>query len=146
MPALERIKRPIDSWRTVCQRNRAQNSVDVRIAPVVPRGCAQRVSATLPQAVARIAQELQPEAIILFGSYAYGEPTPDSDVDLLVIWQTDAPGTERSWSVSRLLIPRLFPVDILVRTPDEIEDALAQGDFFIREIITRGKVLYERRQ
>ncbi|MGQ9503210.1 MAG: nucleotidyltransferase domain-containing protein, partial [Anaerolineae bacterium] len=82
----------------------------------------------------------------LFGSYASGTPTPDSDVDLLVIMETEASGKERSWAVSRLLIPRPFPVDILVRTPQEIERALAEGDFFIREIIAQGRVLYERRK
>ncbi|MGQ9787060.1 MAG: nucleotidyltransferase domain-containing protein [Anaerolineae bacterium] len=116
------------------------------IAPIVPVGCERQVSETLPAAVERIVQELQPEKIILFGSYASGTPTPDSDVDLLVIMETEASGKERSWAVSRLLIPRPFPVDILVRTPQEIERALAEGDFFIREIIAQGRVLYERRK
>lgn len=116
------------------------------IAPIVPVGCEQQVSETLPAAVERIVQELQPEKIILFGSYASGMPTPDSDVDLLVIMETEASGKERSWVVSRLLIPRPFPVDILVRTPQEIERALAEGDVFIREIMAQGRVLYERRK
>ncbi len=123
------------------QQHSAQPNV-----PVIPLGCERPVSETLPVAVERIVRELQPEKVILFGSYAYGTPTPDSDVDLLVIWETDAPGKERSWAVSRLLIPRPFPVDILVKTPQEVERALAKGDFFLREIMTRGKVLYERRQ
>ena len=94
----------------------------------------------------RIVEALQPEKIILFGSYAYGMPTPDSDVDLLVIMETTAPHVERYLSVSRLLRPRLFPVDILVRTPGEIERALRSGDFFIQEILSRGRVLYERNE
>lgn len=73
-----------------------------------------------------------------------GRPTPDSDVDLLVILETDASTTERYLAVSRLLYPRPFPVDILVRTPREIEQALKAGDFFIREIVSQGRVLYER--
>jgi predicted nucleotidyltransferase len=116
------------------------------IAPIIPPGCERQVSETLPAAVERIARELQPEKIILFGSYAYGTPTPESDVDLLVIMETEAPSKERSWAVSRLLIPRPFPVDILVRTPQEIERSLGKGDFFVREIMTCGKVLYERRK
>ncbi len=103
------------------------------------------VSETLPEAVQRIVQALQPEKIILFGSYAYGTPTPDSDVDLLVVMETAAPATERYLAVCRLLRPRPFPVDILVKTPQEIEQSLKKGDFFIKEIVTRGKVLYERR-
>jgi len=59
--------------------------------------------------------------------------------------ETDKERSERSWQVARLLIPRPFPVDILVRTPEEIQRALENGDFFIREIVTQGKVLYERR-
>jgi len=114
------------------------------ITPIVPIGCERQVSETLPAAVERIVQELQPEKIILFGSYAYGTPSPGSDVDLLVIMETEESSKERSWAVSRLLIPRPFPVDILVRTPQEIQRALAKGDFFIREIIAQGRVLYER--
>lgn len=83
---------------------------------------------------------------MLFGSYAYGTPTADSDVDLLVILDTDVPRRERAWLVSRLLIPRPFPVDLLVKTPDEIARALSGRDFFIQEIMARGKVLYERPQ
>jgi predicted nucleotidyltransferase len=115
------------------------------IASVIPIGCERQVNETLPEAVARIVHELHPEKIILFGSCAYGTPTRDSDVDLLVIMQTQAKGADRSWAVSRLLIPRPFPVDILVKTPQEVQLALEKGDFFIREILTRGRVLYERR-
>ena len=89
---------------------------------------------------------MRPDKIILFGSYANGRPTPDSDVDLLVVMNTTASSKERSWAVSKLLIPRPFPVDILVRTPKEIKLALGKGDFFIEEIVTQGKVLYERRE
>lgn len=116
------------------------------IAPIVPAGLKRRVSETLPEVVERIVAHLDPERIVLFGSYAYGVPSADSDVDLLVILDTDAPRRERSWLVSRLLIPRPFPVDILVKTPQEIEQALAGRDFFIQEIVARGKVLYERPQ
>lgn len=114
------------------------------IPAIVPTGLQRRVSESLPEVVARIVAQLDPDKIVLFGSYAYGAPTPDSDVDLLVILDTDAPRRERTWMVSRLLIPRPFPVDILVKTPQEIEQALAGHDFFLQEIMRRGKVLYER--
>ncbi len=114
------------------------------IPAVTPVGSTEPVSRTLPAAVRRIAETLHPEKVILFGSYAYGKPTPDSDVDLLVIMKTNAPRTERYLAVSRLLIPRPFAVDILVRTPTEIQTALKKGDFFIEEIISQGKILYER--
>jgi predicted nucleotidyltransferase len=116
-----------------------------RLPPITPTGCERPVSETLPEAVRRIARTLRPAKVILFGSYAYGTPTQDSDVDLLVVMNTTASSKERSWAVSQLLIPRPFPVDILVKTPKEIEQALDRRDFFIEEIITQGEVLYERR-
>lgn len=103
------------------------------------------VSKTLPQAIKRLVSELKPEKIILFGSYAYGNPTPDSDVDLLVVMDTKASYKERYLAVARLLRPRLFPVDIIVKTPKEIEEALKTNSFFTKEIYTKGVVLYERR-
>lgn len=118
--------------------------IGLQNSTMIPTGLNVPVGEALPRAVDRIVQALHPEKIILFGSYAYGNPTPDSDVDLLVVMGTPQPHQERSWAVSRLMLPRPFPVDILVRTPKEIEQSLAKGDFFIREIVTRGKVLNER--
>ena len=114
------------------------------VASVTPLGFCTSVADRLPEVVQRLVADLRPEKIILFGSYAYGNPTPDSDVDLLVILQTDKTSTERYLTVSRLLYPRPFPLDLLVRTPQEIEDALRTGDFFIQEIVAQGRVLYER--
>ncbi|MGB0383841.1 MAG: nucleotidyltransferase domain-containing protein [Ardenticatenaceae bacterium] len=121
-----------------------QQSNPWQIAPITPTGLPAPVSETLPLATQRIVEGLQPEKIILFGSYAYGTPTPDSDVDLLVVMETNLSSTQRFLAVSRLLSPRPFPVDILVKRPNEIKHALAAGDFFIKEIISEGKVLYER--
>ena len=116
----------------------------LRHPETVPVGLKVSVGKSLRPAVQKIVAELKPEKIILFGSYAYGLPNPHSDVDLLVIMKTRASLKERSWSVSRLLLPRPFPVDILVKTPKEVEKALEAGDFFLKEILTRGKVLYDR--
>lgn len=103
------------------------------------------VAETLPGAIERIVSKLKPEKIILFGSYAYGNPTPDSDVDLLVIMNTKAKDVDRYVAVSNLLYPRQFPVDILVKTPTEIKaEAHKKSNFFLREILKKGKVLYER--
>lgn len=93
----------------------------------------------------RIIYAVNPEKIILFGSYAYGNPTPDSDLDLLVVMETQARAAERVLAVSRSLRPRPFPMDILVRTPAEIDMAFRSGDAFIQEIFAKGKVLYENR-
>lgn len=116
----------------------------LRYPGTIPVGLKMPVGKSLRPAVQKIADELKPEKIVLFGSYAYGKPTPHSDVDLLVVLKTSKSLKERSWMVSRLLLPRPFPVDILVKTPKEIEKALRSGDFFLQEILTRGKVLYER--
>ena len=113
---------------------------------VIPTGFVMPVAEALPEVVQRIVQTLHPEKIVLFGSYADGTPTSDSDVDLLVVMETTAPPVERYLAVSRLLRPRPFPVDILVKRPDEIQSALEAGDFFIREVLSRGQVLYEREQ
>jgi predicted nucleotidyltransferase len=99
----------------------------------------------LAEIVRRIVTVFAPEKIILFGSYAYGEPSIDSDVDLLVIQKTSLQRVERTVAISELILPRPFPVDIFVKTPNEIQDALSKNDPFIKEIISRGRVLYEQR-
>jgi predicted nucleotidyltransferase len=93
----------------------------------------------------RIVVACDPHRIILFGSYAYGHPSADSDVDLLIVMESDERPAARAMRVSRLLRPRPFPMDILVRTPEEIQRRLNMGDYFIREVIERGRILYERR-
>ena len=116
----------------------------LRTSNIAPTGFGVPVAKQLPKAVRRIVEALSPEKIILFGSYARGNPTPDSDVDLLVIMETDLSITERYLKVSNLLYPRPFPVDIIVKTPKEIERAISSNDNFIREIVLKGRVLYER--
>ena len=118
----------------------------LRRPETIPLGLKIPVGKSLRSAIQKVVEELKPEKIILFGSYAYGTPSPHSDVDLLVIMKTKASLKDRSWAVSRLLLPRPFPVDILVKTPKEITKALESGDFFLKEIMTRGKVLYDRHQ
>ncbi len=130
--------------RPQATRSHASHFLKSKLPAVRPAGGELPLNQTLPQAVGRIAQSLRPEKIILFGSYAYGRPNADSDVDLLVVMRTKASPKERHLAVCRLLRPRPFAVDLLVRTPQEIKIALQRGDFFIQEIMTRGQVLYER--
>lgn len=102
-----------------------------------------RVSPDLIQSVVdHIVQTFDPEKIILFGSHAYGEPKPGSDVDLLVVLETDKPREKQKEIRQFLLSP--FSLDILVWTPQEIAQRIPLGDFFLREIITKGRILYER--
>jgi predicted nucleotidyltransferase len=89
-----------------------------------------------------IAREFHPERIILFGSYAWGTPDDSSDVDLLVVVR-DAPSPVKAASEITYRIPHDFAVDILVRETDVLERRLELGDWFLKEIVDRGKVLYE---
>lgn len=111
---------------------------------VIPTGSTEPVVATLPDALRRLVAKVRPESVILFGSYAYGIPTPDSDVDLLVVWETTLPFIERHVQVGETLCPRAFPVDLIVLTPSELAERLASGNHFFVEITRRGRVVYER--
>ena len=91
---------------------------------------------------AQIAREFRPQRIILFGSYAYGKPTADSDVDLLVIMPLSGRPIDKAVEISSRLEHR-FPIDLLVRSPEEIRRRLAWNDFFLREATDKGVVMYE---
>ena len=90
----------------------------------------------------RLAELFHPERIVLFGSYAYGSPTSDSDVDILVVMPLQESPIDKSVEMRMKLRPG-FPLDLLVRTPSKIQERLAMGDDFIRDILENGKVLYE---
>ena len=92
---------------------------------------------------AAVAREFHPEKIILFGSYGYGKPTEDSDVDLLVIMPRTRTRGERMSVRIRHAVPRDFPLDLLVRTPAEVSKRLRWGDCFLREVMEKGELLYE---
>src|SRR5258707_6193149 len=105
-------------------------------------------SPNIPQApirrfARRIAERFQPDKIILFGSYAYGKPHAESDVDLLVIMRTRN-AIDESIRIS-LAFKRLFSLDLIVRTPWQIERGLKDDNWFLREIMEKGKVHYEAR-
>jgi len=89
----------------------------------------------------RVVDEFSPRRVVLFGSYARGSPRPESDVDLLVIMET-ADEAEQSLAV-RQAVQCNFGLDIIVRTPANLERRLELGDFFLREALAEGKVLYE---
>ena len=90
----------------------------------------------------RIGREFGAERVILFGSYARGAITRDSDVDLLVVGPFEGRSVDRSVQIRMKLRPG-FPVDLVVRTAEKVRERLAMGDDFIREILEEGKVLYE---
>lgn len=92
-----------------------------------------------------IVHEFHPEKIVLFGSYAYGRPRPDSDVDLLVMMPFEGSPFRQAAVILGHVVRTVgvLPLDLLVRTPDQVRERLQIGDGFIREISERGKVMYE---
>lgn len=99
--------------------------------------------ALLSEMVSKIAKHFHPEKIILFGSRAWGEPTKESDLDILVVMDVDGSPIRKASEISRIVRPKFLPMDIIVRTPDEIEHRIGIGDPFIKRIMNKGKVLYE---
>jgi predicted nucleotidyltransferase len=89
-----------------------------------------------------VARRFKPERIILFGSYAYGKPTPDSDVDLLVVMPFRGRPVDKIVQIQMTVRPS-FPLDLLLHTPQEIRRRIGWGDCFLKEITTKGRVLYE---
>jgi predicted nucleotidyltransferase len=92
--------------------------------------------------VRQVAEQFHPEKIILFGSYAYGIPHEDSDVDILVVMPARNQ-LDMAFKIRSTIDPP-FPVDIKVRTPKNMRWRLEAGDWFLREVVARGKVLYEQ--
>ena len=99
--------------------------------------------AAIDDVVSQIVEKFRPIKIVLFGSYAYGKPTPLSDVDMLIVM--DSPLKERELSMSiRRTIEYHFGLDLIVKTPSSLLRRIDMGDFFLKEILQRGRVLYER--
>jgi uncharacterized protein len=90
----------------------------------------------------QIAEKFQPERIVLFGSYAYGQPTEDSDVDLLVILPFEEMPVQKAIAI-RQQVRSPFLLDLMARTAEQIQQRLEMGDFFIQDIMEKGRVLYE---
>jgi len=94
--------------------------------------------------VARIVALLEPERVIVFGSYAKGVATPRSDLDLMVVKDTPLPPARRADGVRPLIERSLVPVDVHVYTPEEIEEYGREPLSFVDSVIKTGRVLYER--
>jgi predicted nucleotidyltransferase len=103
--------------------------------------------ADVPMSVIRrfaraVAERFHPDKIILFGSYAYGRPNADSDVDILVIMPAKNQ-LDQAYKIC-CAVPAPFPMDLIVRTPKNLEWRLRERESFHTEIISKGKVLYEK--
>ncbi|HYE61764.1 MAG TPA: nucleotidyltransferase domain-containing protein [Phycisphaerales bacterium] len=97
----------------------------------------------IQELAAKIAAEFKPRKVILFGSRAYGTPHDDSDVDLLVVMPYDGSWLDITSEIAARIHPHRFPIDVIVRTPEEMKWRYEGGDPIIREAVDRGRVLYE---
>ncbi len=106
----------------------------------------ENLSALLGEITKRICSGYAPERIVLYGSYAYGKPDEGSDIDLFIIKVDPDNPRDRRLKVRRLLrdIIQKVPISPLIYTPNELQARLAKGDGFLREILEKGKVLYEQ--
>ncbi|MBI3442631.1 MAG: nucleotidyltransferase domain-containing protein [Candidatus Sungbacteria bacterium] len=103
------------------------------------------VEQKIKEVVDKIVAQFQPEKIILFGSYAWGTPHEDSDVDFFVIKTTVVPRRERKYELRHTLFPSPFAFDVLIYTPEELQKSINENrNLFIEDILRNGKVLYER--
>lgn len=109
---------------TIDKRKRIPNSAIIKVAK-------------------NIAERYAPEKIILFGSYANGNFHPESDVDLLVVMDCDSP-VQQAINIAQN-VEHHFALDIIVKTPEQLEQRLKLDDMFVKEIMEEGKILYERR-
>lgn len=98
----------------------------------------------ISEIVNKIVKNFHPEKIILFGSQVWGKPKGWSDIDILIIMKFNGSSPKITAKISKLAKPKYIPMDILVRTPEEIDQRIKLGDYFIKRILSGGKVLYER--
>jgi len=84
----------------------------------------------------------QPVKIILYGSYATGHQTKDSDVDILIVVPSNGTATFKAADILKAVSPN-FKIDLLVSTPRQIKERLEKNDFLTRDIMTKGKIIYE---
>jgi predicted nucleotidyltransferase len=92
-----------------------------------------------------IVENFHPEKIILFGSYATGTPTPDSDLDFLVVMESDQPRYKRSVPIRMMFAPVPCAMDILVYTPDEVKKWNGATNHIVTEAYVNGRILYDHR-
>jgi predicted nucleotidyltransferase len=113
------------------------------VVNVPPIGKRKRIpQKAIDQVVKQIVEKFKPQKIILFGSYARGNPRPESDVDLLVVMDTTLKEGQQSLEIRRHL-GVMFGMDLIVHTPKKLKERVEMGDWFLRDVLKEGKVLYE---
>jgi len=93
-----------------------------------------------------IIKKHKPERIYLFGSFAWGKPHQDSDLDFLVVKKSKKPSRKIAQEIDLSLVKRKLPVDIIVYSPDYLKKRLSMGDYFAQKIVDEGKLIYEKKQ
>ncbi|MDP2741495.1 MAG: nucleotidyltransferase domain-containing protein [bacterium] len=108
----------------------------------------QEIDQKIKNVADKIAVEYKPEKIILFGSFAWGNPTEDSDVDLFIVKRSKKKRADRGRELSSKLFGYEFPaMDILIYTPEEVEKSINEyKNLFIEDILRHGKVLYAKQK
>ena len=96
----------------------------------------------MQEIASKIGEALHPLQVLLFGSYADGTATEDSDLDLLVVMESDLPRYKQSAAIRNLFWPPKAPMDILVYTPKEISQWGNLPNHVLSDALTNGKVLY----
>ena len=120
--------------KTYSKRHKRRKEIGASGSPVT--------SGLLREIAQKVVRAFRPKNIILFGSYAYGKPTSDSDLDLLIVMESRDRPAERIRKVSDLFDPRPLPMDFIVLTPDEIRHRLSGFDPFLEEVLEKGQTLY----
>ncbi|MEO5333883.1 MAG: nucleotidyltransferase domain-containing protein [Magnetococcus sp. YQC-5] len=99
---------------------------------------------TIDAVTRAIGEYFSPEKIILFGSYANGTPTPDSDLDLIIVMPTELPKYKRSLGMHLLFEPSLCAIDLFLFTPEEVEYWYGTVNHVITNALQSGQIVYER--
>lgn len=98
----------------------------------------------IKEIVTKIVNNFNPEKVIIFGSQVWGKPGTWSDIDILIIMNYNGTSSQVAAKVSKIARPKYVPMDILIRTPEEIDQRIKLNDHFIKRILSGGKVLYDR--
>lgn len=106
------------------------------------RGSDKQVKRRIQDLCEQIVRAVHPQKIILFGSYAYGQPNEDSDIDLLVVMPVEGHPAYKAAEI-RMKVETPMALDLLVRTPEFVAERVKQDDWFMREVTEQGKIIYE---
>ena len=125
-------------------KNRAMVETKMELDTAVIAQRKEALEKELDRIVATLIEKYKPEKIILFGSLATGRMHEWSDIDLLIIKETDKRPLDRATDITAMLNYPRIAMDIFIYTPQELKYLMRHGSQFIEEILEQGKVLYEK--